>query len=383
MTLQRCQSVAVRRTVFDPISYAEHFIAIALFVGAFVGTAVGQSWFDTFDDGSFSDGSPVTWSTDLHPAFSGQYDTSSGDFVFFPPRDDVEDEVMVAWVDDISYSSVGSVRTRTSIRTDDSGTITGQGNVGPLLFVDSVSSYFGVLDAGGNLRLFESHGGDSTQIGSDHVGYNPTEGEVYVQVNHDGTHVSLEAWRVGEPQPDRPNVIVPSTTFTSGSAGLIFAEDSFQDVGVFHYARAADVARILDGDMDIDGDVDAVDIDTLYQNIGSSDPLFDVNEDCDMDLVDVEHLVRNILRTDFGDANLDEMIDDLDFGIWNQNVLTEGLGWAAADFDGDGFTDGSDFNIWNDNRTNGVGSLPEPAGLALFLMSLPILTLRWRKASDS
>ena len=362
-SIVRFHLIAARLTVFCLVcGLAQH--------------ALAQAWFDTFEDGDFADGNPVTWSTDLVGAFPGDYDASSGDFVLAPLDPNQDDESMVAWVDDIGFSNIASVRTRASIVPEIPEVITGQGNVGPLMFINTttVSSYVGVLDAGGNLILLESHGGNVETIGEADVTFNPAETEVYVQMNHDGDNVSLEAWPVGGRQPDVPQVIVfDNGTFTSGPSGIVFSEDGQSDIGIFHYARSAAVPRILDGDVNIDGVVDADDIDTIYQNLNSTDPLYDINEDGSADLMDVNHLVQTLLETDFGDANLDGTINDADFAIWDQNVFAENTGWAMADFNGDGLTDGTDFNIWNVNRSAAAAPVPEPAGMLLILAVLPLL----------
>lgn len=48
-----------------------------------------------------------------------------------------------------------------------------------------------------------------------------------------------------------------------------------------------------------------------------------------------------------GDANLDGVVDSLDFEIWRAHRFTEGTNWRTGDFNSDGVTDVRDFNIWN------------------------------------
>ena len=65
------------------------------------------------------------------------------------------------------------------------------------------------------------------------------------------------------------------------------------------------------GDLDLDGDHDANDIDRLYAefaNPTSWDPA-DLDSDGDADQDDVTNLVQNLLNTQYSDANLDISVD--------------------------------------------------------------------------
>ena len=99
----------------------------------------------------------------------------------------------------------------------------------------------------------------------------------------------------------------------------------------------------------MDGQVDADDIDLLYEaiNAGEGDAALNLDGLGGIDQADVDFLVREILQTQYGDANLDGRVDALDWVLWNNHRFQTGTGWASADFDGSGATDGSDFNVWN------------------------------------
>lgn len=116
------------------------------------------------------------------------------------------------------------------------------------------------------------------------------------------------------------------------------------------------------GDFNLDGEVDASDIDMLGEVIrqgGDPNPLYDLTNDGLVDGNDMDHLVRNILGTEYGDANLDQVVNSLDFAEWAHRRFQFDTGWAAGDFNYDGLTDGRDFVIWNAHK--GVGQLPETA----------------------
>ena len=79
-----------------------------------------------------------------------------------------------------------------------------------------------------------------------------------------------------------------------------------------------------------------------------------------------------------GDANLDGVVDGVDFIAWNNNKFGPSLNWSDADFNGDGFVDGVDFITWNDNKFN-VAAVPEPVlGVWTFLGWMGLVRSRCR-----
>ena len=50
------------------------------------------------------------------------------------------------------------------------------------------------------------------------------------------------------------------------------------------------------------------------------------------------------------DANLDGIVDALDFIQWNSHRFTNNANWTDGDFNASGFVDGQDFISWNLNR---------------------------------
>lgn len=131
------------------------------------------------------------------------------------------------------------------------------------------------------------------------------------------------------------------------------------------------------GDLNRDNLVDASDIDLLYGALDSSDLFFDVNLDGQLSLADVDNLVEEILGTQYGDANLDQTVDQQDFAIVDANLFAENTGWAAGNFNGDIGTDVADFNLWLSSRNLGQAiSVPEPSGLCLLLGLLLMSSIR-------
>ncbi|MCA9185546.1 MAG: DUF6174 domain-containing protein [Pirellulaceae bacterium] len=82
-----------------------------------------------------------------------------------------------------------------------------------------------------------------------------------------------------------------------------------------------------------------------------------------------------------GDANLDRVVDDTDFEIWNGNKFSAGTNWRHGDFTGDGVTDVLDFNVWNAHRvsqSSQTASVPEPTSCWLATLGLMFCIARKR-----
>jgi hypothetical protein len=95
---------------------------------------------------------------------------------------------------------------------------------------------------------------------------------------------------------------------------------------------------------------DAGDIDTLFReattNVNRAE--FDLDGNALVNEDDVEFLVHAVLRTEYGDSDLDGDVDFADFLKMANNFGQEG-GWADGDFDGDGLVGLSDFTLLAEN----------------------------------
>ncbi|MEM9419851.1 MAG: PEP-CTERM sorting domain-containing protein, partial [Planctomycetota bacterium] len=192
--------------------------------------------------------------------------------------------------------------------------------------------------------------------------------------------------------------LTESFTDVDDSISLFF-NTSFGDVTDFFSLSAG-----LLGDFNNSGDLDAEDIDLLFEaiNAGSMDLEFDLNGDNVVDALDSEFWVEDssIASTAFGDANLDGMVDLSDLDILGTNFLATAAGWAMADFNGDDVVDLADLDILGTNFGFGVGSLsslglqesvallesrgfsaiPEPTTLAVTGLGVLALACRRRRA---
>jgi glycosidase len=86
----------------------------------------------------------------------------------------------------------------------------------------------------------------------------------------------------------------------------------------------------------------AADIDFLYDNLGATAWKFDIaGNGGPADQSDVDSMVRQLFGTEYGDANLDRVIDFDDYALIDFGFLNNLTGWSNGDFDG---SDGVDFD---------------------------------------
>lgn len=78
-----------------------------------------------------------------------------------------------------------------------------------------------------------------------------------------------------------------------------------------------------------------------------------------------------------GDANLDGLVDGLDFIQWNVHKFTSVAAWCSGDFNADGLVDGLDFVLWNANKftsADGPFAVPEPVSCPFVFAILLVVT---------
>ena len=123
------------------------------------------------------------------------------------------------------------------------------------------------------------------------------------------------------------------------------------DFGGFSDDRTVTIEVFSGGDLDHGHIIDDADIDLLAAAIRGSieGDRFDLNADGAVTLDD-QSILLSLIGVLPGDANLDGVVDTVDFAAWNNNAFTSPTGWRTGDFNADGFTDGSDFNIWSNHQ---------------------------------
>ena len=186
-------------------------------------------------------------------------------------------------------------------------------------------------------------------------------------------------------------VIVDAGSFVD--AGYTLAGDfAMFDVAVMNDMLTLSFAGGANPDFNNDGDLNCNDVDALVDEIAgaASNLLFDLTGDgmITADDLDAWLTAAGAVNLDSGnryldgDANLDGIVDGLDFIEWNDNKFTAAPAWCAGDFNADGIVDGLDFIVWNGNKfmaADNIAAVPEPHGAILCLGALVGLWARCRK----
>lgn len=134
------------------------------------------------------------------------------------------------------------------------------------------------------------------------------------------------------------------------------------------------------GDFDRDGDTDHHDIDALFAQHGNDvtpdNEHFDLTGDGHIYTSlgtpnsDIDRLILNIVRTEYGDANLDNRVSLLDLNAL-KNFGQPG-GWADGDFNGDGVVTLIDLSLLGSRfgfDATVVNPIPEPMSLAMLAIA--------------
>lgn len=158
----------------------------------------------------------------------------------------------------------------------------------------------------------------------------------------------------------------------------------FDNVGNdgFVVARLQVGAAILVGDFDANGVVDVIDIDLLSRAIreNSEDTQFDLDESGDTNFEDLRFMIDQVIRSYFGDANLDGEFNTSDFIlVFQENEYEDGIPgnstWSTGDWNGNGDFETGDFILafqsdgYEKGRRTRFQNVPEPT------YSLPIVLL--------
>ena len=225
----------------------------------------------------------------------------------------------------------------------------------------------------------------------------------------DNSAGDLENWTL----LDSGNLLLPLDRLTDGDLVTFTNTDEFSSYRVVitslrdgpnsNSTQYADfqlfgtITASVDGDFNGDGSWDGTDIDALVAEIaaGTNNLDFDMNGDGVVDRSDITDAgtgwltvggANNVAATGgnpflSGDANLDGSVDGQDFIEWNTNKFSSLASWTGGDFTADGAVDGQDFIDWNNNKfmsSDSLVSVPEPAGISLFLMMSMVAFLRRR-----
>jgi hypothetical protein len=136
------------------------------------------------------------------------------------------------------------------------------------------------------------------------------------------------------------------------------AESPLSPAGEF-WTRITLLCEGARGDFNNDGKVNATDIDLLSAAIKTPNPdsKFDLTGEGLVNSVDMDVLVKDILKTYYGDADLNRSVGVSDLSVLAAYYNTaSGASWANGDFDGNGAVGVSDLSILAANYNSGSAS---------------------------
>lgn len=138
-----------------------------------------------------------------------------------------------------------------------------------------------------------------------------------------------------------------------------------------------------DSDFNADGDLDVDDVDALVAEIvaGTDNSAFDISADGEVNNVDLTQWLSDAATTNGfaapylrGDANLDGSVNASDVNALGQNWLGPPNTWQLGDFNADGIVSAGDLNKIGMNWLSAIPSaaspesVPEPAALTMLLL---------------
>jgi hypothetical protein len=150
----------------------------------------------------------------------------------------------------------------------------------------------------------------------------------------------------------------------TGCVGYVDGSDfNLWNANKFTTAVAA-AAGYAEGDVNFDGVLDVADIDTMFamKNLYNTDTtnyagliaIYDLDGDSALDWDDIAYIVFDVFETVFGDLDLDGDVDDDDANTLDENYLEYVNSWCLGDLNGDGFVNFSDFTTLNNNYGYGT-----------------------------
>ena len=131
------------------------------------------------------------------------------------------------------------------------------------------------------------------------------------------------------------------------------------------------------GDINQDAVTDVGDVSALYAAFGTNSWFDDLNVDGQVDAGDIQSLITNVFRTVNGDFDLDGDVDGRDFLTWQRNAGTlVGAHYDQGDADLNGIVDGNDLAIWqaayggvNPATSSVAVKVPEPQSVMLLILA--------------
>ena len=239
--------------------------------------------------------------------------------------------------------------------------------------------YAGGIQKGGTLFVGEQFANGEAEILTAETTLSPETHDVIIQLETLGNTITVSAWDARDNKPSQVSTLsYVDDTLVEGMFGLGLGGGSGSVVSF----RSFEIAPLWSpGDFNGDDLLDVEDIDQLTAQIalGTTHFLFDLNGDATVDHEDRRFWVEELKRTFFGDGNLDGRVDATDLNTLALNwQRTNVISWAEGDFNGDGSANAGDLNQLALNWRRGVTApaVPEPAGASLLLVGLFVVQFR-------
>jgi hypothetical protein len=207
-----------------------------LFTSLALQASAGTVFFDDFSDGDAQDGMPVTWTEKPN---SGDYDATSGDYVFTPTT---TEEFMISAVLDITLTNT-SIRTQVRISEERSGAfVSARVQAAP-----SIGGYFGGLEyiateAATRLILGRVNADNSfTPLGGSSLisFFDVRTEDAVLQLDVIDNELKLWVWKAGDPMPDQPQLTATDSTYSAGTMRIV-NETVNNNISTFRYVHVAD-----------------------------------------------------------------------------------------------------------------------------------------------
>ncbi len=189
----------------------------------------------------------------------------------------------------------------------------------------------------------------------------------------------VQSW-LEDPQTNFGWAIVGSETERASAKRINSVQNPNESLRPLLQIEFEDIAEIVLGDFDADGQLQVSDVNLLCEAIrnGTNPAIFDLNGDDLVDFDDQRFWVEDLRRTSFGDVDLNGDVSFADFLVLSSNfgqAATEAANWQSGDHDCDGNVGFTDFLLMSANfgQSAEAASVPEPSSKMIALSLLLLL----------